>query len=107
MRTRPPPFKRNQFGGSFGGPILKDRTFFFADYEGLRQSLSATHVNIVPSLSARQGQLCSPPNCATTTTVVVNPPITNFLGFYPPPNGPPISPFHSFASGPADTGISN
>jgi hypothetical protein len=32
------PFKRNQFGGSMGGPIIKNRTFFFADYEGIRQS---------------------------------------------------------------------
>jgi hypothetical protein len=100
-----PPFKRNQFGGSFGGPILKDRTFFFADYEGLRQSLGATHVNTVPSLSARQGQLCSPPNCATTTMVAVNPAITKFLGFYPAPNGGTICPFDSCVAGAGDTGI--
>lgn len=34
------PYKRNQFGGSFGGPIIKDRTFFFATYSGLRQNTS-------------------------------------------------------------------
>ena len=34
---QPPPFKRNQFGGNIGGPIRKDRTFFFFNYEGLRQ----------------------------------------------------------------------
>jgi len=93
--SSPPPFKRNQFGGSIGGPILKDRTFFFADYEGLRQSLGATHVNKVPSLSARQGNLCDSPDCATTTTIAVDPAITKFLGLYPLPNVP---------SGPGDFG---
>ena len=82
--TSPPPFKRNQFGGSFGGPIFKDRTFFFADYEGLRQSLGATHVNNVPSLSARQGQLSTGP-------VVVDPAVTKFLGLYPLPNQGPTT----------------
>jgi hypothetical protein len=44
-----PPFKRNQFGGSGGLPIQKDRTFIFGDYEGLRQSLGVTTVDTVPS----------------------------------------------------------
>src|SRR5947209_15015060 len=44
-----PPFKRNQFGASAGGPIVKDRTFIFGDYEGLRQSLGFTQVDQVPS----------------------------------------------------------
>ena len=34
---KPPPFRRNQFGGQFGGPIVKDKVFFFTSYEGLRQ----------------------------------------------------------------------
>jgi hypothetical protein len=50
-----PPFKRNQFGGSGGLPIRKDRTFIFGDYEGLRQSLGVTTVNYVPSDTARLG----------------------------------------------------
>jgi Carboxypeptidase regulatory-like domain/TonB dependent receptor-like, beta-barrel len=48
-----PPFKRNQFGVSAGGPIIKDHTFFFGDYEGFRQSLSQTNTITVPSLDAR------------------------------------------------------
>jgi carboxypeptidase family protein/TonB-dependent receptor-like protein len=40
--ARKPPFKRNQFGGNFGGPIFKDRTFFFFSYEGLRQRQGLT-----------------------------------------------------------------
>jgi hypothetical protein len=56
-----PPFKRNQFGGSIGGPIIKNRTFFFADYEGIRQSKGITAVTTVPSLLARSGLICSMP----------------------------------------------
>jgi hypothetical protein len=47
------PFKRNQFGGSIGGPIVKNRTFFFADYEGIRQSKGIANVDFVPSPEAR------------------------------------------------------
>jgi hypothetical protein len=56
-----PAFRRNQFGGSLGGPIFKDRTFFFADYEGLRQNQGITSSVPVPSMAARQGILCSIP----------------------------------------------
>jgi hypothetical protein len=77
-----PPFKRNQFGGSAGLPIQKDRTFIFGDYEGLRQSLGETTVNTVPSMTARNGQL-------STGTVSVDPAVARFLAaFYPLPNGP-------------------
>src|SRR5437870_10879 len=54
-----PPFRRNQFGGAIGGPIRKDRTFFFADYEGIRQSKGISSFTTVPSAAARAGQLCS------------------------------------------------
>jgi hypothetical protein len=50
-----PPFRRNQFGGDLGGPILKNRTFFFADYEGIRQAKGIAQVDHVPSVLARQG----------------------------------------------------
>jgi len=66
------PFKRNQFGGAIGGPIIKNRTFFFADFEGIRQSKGIVSVNFVPSPAARSGLLCSnpagaPPSSPCTT----------------------------------------
>lgn len=45
-----PKLRQNQFGGSIGGPIFKDRTFFFADYEGFRQVLGVTYSSTVPTL---------------------------------------------------------
>ena len=57
-----PPFRRNQFGASAGGPIRKDRTFVFGDYEGIRQSLGTTVSSGVPSANARLGILADPNN---------------------------------------------
>jgi hypothetical protein len=48
-----PPFQRNQFGASLGGPIRKDRTFVFGNYEGFRQNLHQTSVAFVPSAASR------------------------------------------------------
>ena len=48
-----PPYHRHQFGGALGGPIIKDRTFFFANYEGLREALSRTFIANVPDAAAR------------------------------------------------------
>jgi Carboxypeptidase regulatory-like domain/TonB dependent receptor len=73
-----PPFKRNQFGGSAGGPIFKDRTFFFADYEGLRQSLSQTGNITVPSANAHNGILVG-------GNVTVSPLVAPFLPLFPLP----------------------
>ena len=76
----PASFRRNQFGGVLGGPIKKDKTFFFAGYEGLRQALGTTLSAIVPTALTRQGIL-------PTGTVTVNPAILPFLNLYPLPNG--------------------
>ena len=87
------PFRRNQFGAAAGGPLQKDKTFIFGDYEGLRQSLGLSMVDNVPSLTARSGMICNPPNCATFANIGVDPLVAPYLGFYPKPNGAVICPF--------------
>ena len=57
----PPPFRRNQFGASIGGPIFKNKTFFFANYEGLRQALATTYVYTLPDANAHNGFLPTGP----------------------------------------------
>jgi hypothetical protein len=56
-----PPFRLNQFGGSLGGPIKKNRTFFFLDYEGLRQRLHTTVIGFVPNAAFRASVLATSP----------------------------------------------
>ena len=51
----PQPLKWNQFGGSIGGPVRRDKTFFFGYYEGFRQRQAETQISTVPSLAERQG----------------------------------------------------
>jgi Carboxypeptidase regulatory-like domain len=76
-----PPFRRNQFGASAGGPLWKNHTFIFGDYEGLRQSLGITQVDTVPSSSARAGNL-------STGAITVDPNVLRFVNaFFPLPNG--------------------
>jgi hypothetical protein len=75
-----PPFTRNQFGGAASGPLAKHgRAFFFVNYEGLRQSLGVTRIDITPSPAARSGQLAA-------GTVKVDPQALRYLTFFPLPN---------------------
>ncbi len=75
-----PDFSRNQFGASLGGPIHKDTTFVFGDYEGVRQNLGLSVLENVPTAAARAGNL-------STGAVTPDPAIVNFLNtFVPLPN---------------------
>ncbi len=65
--------RQNDFGGTFSGPILKNRTFFFFSYEGLRLRLPQTVLALVPDLTSRQNAL---------------PAVQPFLNAFPIPNGP-------------------
>src|SRR6267154_5665041 len=128
------PFRRNQFGASAGAPIQKDKMFVFADYEGLRQYLATSQSTNVPTAGARAGNLCSPPDCATTHTIMdpvlglqnpapcppgvtgpctapppfaINPNVAPFLPLWPLPNGRIICPFDSCVPGAGNTGKYN
>jgi len=50
-----PEYRRNQFGGTLGGPVVRDHTFFFVDYQGQRQSIARSVTSTVPTLLQRQG----------------------------------------------------
>ncbi len=90
--TKPiPPFKRNQFGGAMGGPIRKERAFFFSSYEGLRQRQRVPFNTVVPTDSQRAG--------------VTNSTVQNLLPFIPLPNdfSDPTQPrFKGSGSAPVD-----
>ncbi len=75
------PFRRNQFGTAMGGPLNRNKTFFFSNYEGLRQALSTTTSATVPSAQARTGDL-------STGKIIVSPAVIPFLALWPLPNRP-------------------
>jgi hypothetical protein len=73
-----PTFNRNQFGMNVGGPILKDKLFFFLDYEGFRQSLKPLSVFTLPTLDELNGKLVVPvKNPITGVLYPANTPIPN------------------------------
>jgi hypothetical protein len=75
-----PPFRRNQFGGLLTGPVRRDRMFFTANYEGLREALTQTARPTTISAAARTGDLPG-------RRVTVAPGVRPFLELYPLPNG--------------------
>src|SRR5437899_2192544 len=105
---RLPTLRRNQFGTALGGPIIKDRTFIFGDYEGIRLAEGTASANTkVPSENARNGLLTSLPDPKTgkitfpsgctpvspspteqNCQVKVDPNAAKYVALYPHPNGP-------------------
>jgi hypothetical protein len=87
--TPNPEFQKNQYGGAFGGPIKKDKTFFFATYEGLKLNQSVAQNLVVPAAGCHgaAGALITPAACPDlTTATTINPNIAPFLAEYPLPN---------------------
>ncbi|MGH9431935.1 MAG: carboxypeptidase regulatory-like domain-containing protein [Terriglobia bacterium] len=100
------PLKQNQFGGTLGGPIRKDKTFFFGYYEGFRNRQGETQVATVPSILERQGDFSQTidPSTGQVDPLIneftgqpfpgnklpfINPISQKLLGFYPLPNEGP------------------
>lgn len=76
----PPPFRRHQFGGAFGGPVVRSKLFFFGGVERLQEDLFTTEVTTVPTEAARSGALGA-----------INPVVRPYLDLYPLPNGEQLS----------------
>jgi len=86
--SRKPEFRQNQFGGSLGGPVKKDKLFFFVNYEGLRNALGQTGYAYVPDAGIHNGMV--PNGSGGFTNVGISPLTAPILSLYPLPNGPEV-----------------
>jgi hypothetical protein len=99
-----PPLRRNQFGGVLGGPIVRNRTFFFGDYEGFRQDRKSTTFSTLPTAQQDQGLLSvdvRDPRSGAVYPAGTPIPMTSFarsvLGSLPAPNLPSAANNYSIA----------
>lgn len=83
-----PQFERNEFGGTLGGPIRRDKTFLFGNYEGFRQHLGLSDVTLVPDNNARAGYL--PDALGNLINVAITPAARALLPLWPKQNGPSL-----------------
>jgi hypothetical protein len=81
-----PPFHRNQYGVAIGGPIKRDKIFFFGNFEGLNQALSISENSLTLSDAARNG-IVPNPNAPGTITVPISPQTQPYLSVFPVANG--------------------
>ena len=80
-----PPFKRNQFGFTLTGPVVKDRTFLMGSFEALRDRLTLTNIDFFPDEQARRGMITDERG-EIIKTVSLHPRIPEYLELYPVPN---------------------
>jgi outer membrane receptor protein involved in Fe transport len=84
-----PSFRRNQFGGTIGGPIIQNKTFFFFNYEGFRQAQGVTIQSTVLSPNARTGLVTCTSGAACHNglqQLKVDPAVAPFISLFPLPN---------------------
>jgi hypothetical protein len=88
-QRRLPPFRRNNFGGSIGGPIFKDKTFFFMNYEGVRQLTGSSFINTTIPNGCRgaAGDTITPVACPLVTAPqTVSAVVAPWIALYPAAN---------------------
>jgi hypothetical protein len=90
--TARPPFTQNQFGGNAGGPIIKDKLFFFGSYEGFRLRKGSTLTTWVPTSLERGGDFSGIGSTHTASALPIYDPTTSQVGTNPACNPAPPTP---------------
>ncbi len=105
-------YARNTFGGSTGGPIKRDKTFWFANYEGQRFVTTLTNTSTVPTEDFKTGKftfdggavdVSTPGSANNIFGLSLDPLIQKILALYPAPNGPKVDDVRSLLYFPSKT----